>query len=97
MSLAGLAFFGQSDEQRKRLVWSKGRVIPGYDPAVWRHDAFGRVMRYADHGDRNSTHGWEIDHIHPRSLGGSDHIDNLRPLHCTNNIALGTILGQALR
>ena len=42
-------------------------------------------MKYSDHGDRNSDHGWEIDHIKPASDGGSDDLINLRPLQWENN------------
>jgi hypothetical protein len=96
-TILGGAFFGPSEEDRKRLVWTKGRVIPGYDPAVWRHDDYGRVMRYADYGCRSSEFGWEIDHISPLALGGGDHPANLRPLHCKINAGLGGLLGAALK
>jgi len=29
------------DEQKKLAVWSKAHIIPGHDPAVWRHDDLG--------------------------------------------------------
>jgi 5-methylcytosine-specific restriction endonuclease McrA len=77
-------------------VWVKGRRIPGLDPAVWRGDALGNLMRFADHGDRGSEYGWEKDHIIPIALGGSDHIDNLRPLHHRANASRGGILGGLL-
>jgi hypothetical protein len=80
------------DEARKLAVWAKGRIIPGYPETVWRHDDFGRVIRWSDYGDRSSEHGWEIDHIHPTSLGGIDHLTNLRPLHCAVNAGLGGLL-----
>lgn len=77
-------------------VWIKGTVITGWDPEVWRHDAFGSVIRYSDYGDRNSKYGWEVDHIVAVALGGSDHISNKRPLHFRNNAGLGGILGGLL-
>ena len=81
-----------ADEAKKLAVWNKGRAILGYDTAVWRHDDAGKVIRYSDYGDRSSDYGWEIDHIHPTSLGGIDHITNLRPLHCAVNAGLGGLL-----
>jgi hypothetical protein len=75
------------------LPHAPGRVAPGYDPAVWRYDDYGHLIRFADYGDRQSAYGWEIDHIHATMLGGSDSLDNLRPLHCRQNASLGGMLG----
>ncbi len=77
--------FSNTDESTKRAVWAKGRIIPGYDASVWRHDTCGMVMFYADHGDTNSEHGWEIDHIIPRALNGPTVLSNLQPLNWRNN------------
>ena len=79
--------FSTTDEQTKLAVWAKGNPIQGYDPAIWRHDICGAVMKYADHGNTNSKHGWEIDHIYPQSLGGQTEWDNLQPLYWENNRA----------
>ncbi len=79
-------FFG-ADEPTKLEVWRKGKPIAGYDSAVWRHDICGHVMKYADHGNTNSEHGWEIDHVYPRALGGQTTWDNLQPLNWKNNRA----------
>jgi hypothetical protein len=84
------------DEVTKRRVWEKGRVIPGFDPAIWRWDDYGSVIRWDEYGDRNSEHGWEIDHILPNALGGLDVITNKRPLHCRRNALLGGMLGGLL-
>jgi hypothetical protein len=93
-----LGAFSGHDEWRKRAVWEKGRRIPGRDPNVWREDGYGFVIKYEDHGDRNSLYGWEIDHHPvPLALGGFDTLENLRPLHCTANATLGGFLGNALR
>ena len=76
-----------SDKQLIVNVWLKGDPIPGYDPRVWRRDAFGNVILFSARGDRRSEYGWEIDHIVPLSRGGNDHITNLRPLHWRSNLA----------
>lgn len=66
-------------------VWNKGRTIPNYDQNTWRYDTCGNPMKYSEHGNTNSDHGWEIDHIHPVSKGGTDALNNLQPLQWDNN------------
>lgn len=87
---------GILDLLRRDAVWAKGHPIEGWDAAVWRRDDFGAAIRYADYGNRQSDHGWEIDHVIASALCGSDDISNLRPLHVTNNAGLGGLLGGAL-
>lgn len=80
---------GSWTEAEKRNVWEKGRAIPGYPSDKWRADKCGKIMKRSEHGNRNSNYGWEIDHINPVSNGGSDHLDNLQPLHWENNADKG--------
>jgi len=77
--------FFNINETTKLSVWNKGRSIPGYDSNVWRVDACNHVIKYSEHGNTDSDHGWEIDHILPTSSGGGDNIDNLQPLYWLNN------------
>ena len=75
------------DENTKRQVWAKGRVVGSNDPSVWRQDECGAWICYTHHGNRNSQYGWEIDHITSVDHGDSDSISNLRPLQWQNNLS----------
>jgi len=77
-------FFEAADEQTKRNVWTKGREISGEDPNKKRRDICGSVIHYDEHG-QETEHGWEIDHIRPVSRDGLSTLDNLQPLHWSNN------------
>lgn len=86
-----------TDLIQRLAVWAKGGFIPGEDSRIWRRDSFGNRICWDRYGDRGSIHGWEIDHIHPKALGGTDEIDNLRPLHCKPNASLGGGLGALIK
>lgn len=74
--------FSEQDVQR---VWEKGTAAPSNDPNEWRKDECTAWMNRKAYGGRNSSYGWEIDHIVPITAGGSDAISNLRLPHWKNN------------
>lgn len=95
--LSGIFSGSNFDEIEKRAVWEKGTPIPGCDASEWRYDTFGNVLCFGAYGDRSSRWGWEIDHYPtPVSLGGTNNLANLRPLHCSANASLGGALGGIL-
>ena len=74
-------------DETVRLVWNKAQIVPGFDPSIQRKDRCGAWIKLADYGNTNSQFCWEIDHIKPKSMGGSDDLSNLQPLQWRNNRA----------
>ena len=70
-------------------VWKKGKIVGENDSNIFRKDACGAWMKFGQHGDRDATYGWEIDHIIPVVRGGTDALSNLQPLHWKNNAEKG--------
>jgi 5-methylcytosine-specific restriction endonuclease McrA len=84
--------FKSTDEPTKLKVWAKGRIVQDhdgkhFDPKEWRYDMCGKPIKYSEHGNTNSSTGWEIDHIKPTAKGGPNTFDNLQPLQWENNRA----------
>lgn len=73
------------DDKVIQAIWEKGIVVEGFDPALYRRDSAGAWIIRESYGNRDSDYGWEIDHVYPQSLGGQDHLVNLRPMHWRNN------------
>lgn len=69
-----------SYQDKKDQVWEKGSRVRGKDPDLYRKDVFGNELYYHSYG-KISEKGWEIDHIKPQSKGGTDHLNNLQPMH----------------
>jgi hypothetical protein len=65
-------------------VWNKAKQVSGYDPNIWRQDFAGAWIRQDLYGT-DHKYGWEIDHLKPVSIGGSDELNNLNPLNWRNN------------
>lgn len=70
--------------KKRSEIFGKAKKIKGKDPNRYRKDDFGNVIFFDSYG-LNSEMSWEIDHIKPKSKGGSDKNRNLRPLLTSEN------------
>jgi len=71
-------------EQQIQAVWEKGETVERFNPDKWRKDACGAWISRSQLGNRESMFGWEIDYITPPANGGTDDINNLRPVQWKN-------------
>jgi len=75
----------------KNAVWNKGISIPGKNSDEYRYDAGLNVIKYSDYGKDSST-GWNVDHILAKNHGGDNYLGNLQPLQSAANKSYGDTL-----
>ena len=68
-----------------KAVWKKAKPAMGNDLNLVRKDSCGAWIKWSEYGNVQSQFGWEVDHIKPSSIGGSDFLANLQPLQWENN------------
>lgn len=84
-----MAILDLQNEATVDLIWKKGLKVEGYDSNLYRQSFSGAWIARKSYGDRESMLGWEIDHVYPKSKGGTDEEVNLRPINWQNNISKG--------
>ena len=77
-------------------VWNKAKRIQGKDPKQYRQDPYGNTMYKSSQG-KNSDMSWDVDHIKPKSRGGSDSTQNLQALNSSVNRSKGNSLQKKSR
>lgn len=60
-------------------AWNNAKPLRGENPDKYRQDSYGNKIHRNSFG-KDSNMGWEVDHIKPKSLGGSDATRNLQAL-----------------
>ncbi len=76
---------------RAQAIWLR-TFGPEANGSAW--DRCGRWIFLSAYGDRQSVVGWEIDHVVPKSKGGTDAISNLEPVHWETNARKGSTAPQ---
>ena len=92
-----MALGGIMDINTLRMIWERGRIVEGVDPAMFRKDACDAWIAWDKYGVQDNLYGWEIDHICPKSLLEQrgfkeeeiDDLRNLRPMQHENNASKG--------
>lgn len=73
-----------SMSDKKEIAWENAHIIRGKNPDVYRKDDYGNVM-YKSSYEKQSDMGWEVDHRHPISKGGTDSSRNLQAVQWEEN------------
>jgi len=68
----------------KEKAWNNAKKVRGKDPARYRQDPYGNLICKSSYG-KDSDMGWEVDHINPKSNGGSDSTANFQALKTSVN------------
>ena len=75
-------------KDQKDKAWSNAKTVRGKDPDIYRQDPYGNLMYKPSYG-KSTDMGWEVDHIKPKSKGGSDATRNLQALNTGVNRGKG--------
>jgi len=83
-------------ESKRKNLGKKTKKVRGKDPNLYRQDPYGNLMYKPSYG-KDSSMGWEVDHIKPKSQGGSDSTKNLQALNTKVNKEKGDSLVKKSR
>lgn len=77
-----------ASKQQRETAWQNTGRVGGKNPNLYRRDAYGNEIykpAYGTLGDK----GWEVDHSHPKSRGGTDSPRNLQAMQSKANRSKG--------
>lgn len=77
-------------------AWGSAKTIRGKNPDTHRQDPYGNTMYKTSYG-KATPMGWEVDHIQPKSRGGSDATRNLQAMNTSVNRSKGDTLQKRSR
>lgn len=66
-------------EDQKEKAWNSAKKARGKDPNRYRKDPYGNTIYKSSYG-KTSDMGWELDHIKPKSKGGTNSTRNLQAM-----------------
>jgi 5-methylcytosine-specific restriction endonuclease McrA len=73
-----------ASQKQKEIAWDKADPILGKNPNLWRLDPYGHTIYKPAYG-KEGDQGWQVDHKHPKSKGGTDNPRNLQALQTEEN------------
>lgn len=65
-------------------AWNNAKKVNGKDPQTYRANPYGNPIYKPSYG-KSSPMGWELDHIQPKSRGGSDLNNNMQAMNTSVN------------
>ncbi|MDW3195858.1 MAG: HNH endonuclease signature motif containing protein [Cytophagales bacterium] len=79
-----------SDYTEKEIeeIWKKAEPAGSPDPINLRTDPCGAWIKKDQYGEK-TEYGWSVDHAFPKKNGGTDDLENLRPMQHKNNSSKG--------
>ena len=83
-------------QKQQDKAWEKAKKVRGKNPDEYRQDPYGNAIYKSSYG-KSSDMGWDVDHIKPKSKGGSDSTQNLQALNASVNRSKGNSLQKKSR
>jgi len=73
-----------ASERQRETAWQNTPRVRGKNPNLYRRDVLGHEIYKPAYGTTGSK-GWEVDHSHPESKGGTSCSRNLQAMQTTAN------------